>query len=249
MSNLVGNIIAVPMRLIADALDFLKIADPSFFRTVAWKLSNDPDDGIKLLTLTSRQRGIIDARQLAQQMMAQTNDSSLAVTIAVLELQFGQGYQACAQWLQRAKQTQAKNPELLLGLELFLSEKLPGFNKAQLVDKILARNDLPFDFNRRALIVKSELFLEKRQWDSARKIADKILNLEEDPSARWTKWVTEIANGDRHRADVHFKKLKDKWPDNILLSMMALGWFYVGDSTQAISLMHRAEEQEWIYNI
>ncbi|MHC4638179.1 MAG: hypothetical protein ACYTBV_11875 [Planctomycetota bacterium] len=241
MSRLVGQLLAVPVRLIADVIDFLKITDPTPLRSVAWKFSNDPQDGVKLLILVCHNRGIAGARELAEEMIAKVNDSLLAATMGGLEIQYGQGPEASKKWLEHAKKMQAKRQELLLNLELYLSETSPEYNKAELIETILMRNDLPMDFSRHALRKKAELFLQNRQWGSAREIADRILNLEEEPFTRWIKWVTAIAQDDGEDADLHIKKVKGKWPDVLLLSMTALGWFYIGNITQTMKLMHQAE--------
>lgn len=241
MSRLVGKLIAVPIRLIADVIGFLKIADPTSLRSVAWKFSNDPQDGVKLLILVCHKRGIVGARELAAEMIAKVNDSLLAATMGSLEIQFGQGLEASKKWLEQAKEKQAKRQELLLGLELYLSKTSPEYNMAELIETILARNDLPMTFSRDALTTKAELFLQNRQFGPARQLADRILYLEEHPFARWVKWVTAFAQGDEEDADLHIKKVKDKWPDALLLSMKALGWFYIGNITQTLKLMRQAE--------
>jgi len=221
MSRLVGKLIAVLIRLIADVVDFLKIADPTSLRSITWKFSNDPEDGAKLLILVCRKRGIVRAREMAEEMIAQANDSLLAATMSWLEIQFGQGVEALKKWIEQAKKIQAKRQELLLSLELYLSERSLEYDAAEIIEAILARNDLPMDFSRHALLEKAKLFLQAHQWDRASQLADRILDLEELPFARWIKWVDAT--------------------DAFLLSMTALGWFYVGDITQTMKLMHQAE--------
>ncbi len=97
------------------------------------------------------------------------------------------------------------------------------------------------DFSRTALTGKAGQFLKNRQWAPARQLADRILDLEEEPFARWVKWVTAIAQGDEEDADLQIKKAKDKRPDARLFSMKAHGWFCIGDITQTMKFMRQAE--------
>ncbi len=241
MSRLVGKLIAVPIRLIADVIGFLKIADATSLRSTVWKFSNEPEDGVKLLVLVCQKRGIVGARELAEEMIAKVNDSLLAAAMGGLEIQFGQGPEASKKWVEHAKNTQAKRQELLLGLELCLSDTFSEYDTAELVEAILARNDLPMDFSRSALTRKADLLLQNRQWGHAGQFADKILDLEEHPFARWVKWVASMAQGNEDDAELHIEKAKGKWPDAFLLSMTALGWFYMGNITQTMELMRQAE--------
>jgi hypothetical protein len=241
MLKLIRQIGAIPFRLVADILGYIRLMDPEFFRKAAWKISGQSDDAIRLLILVSQKRGIAVSGQMAKEMMAKVNDCAIAVMAGFWELS-NRNYEQAKTWLEDAKRSQAKNPEQLLYLELYLSQRFQEYNTEDILNRILERNDLPGAFTRQALVISAELHLEKHQWASADQIAEKILAVEEYPFARWIKWVIAIAAGRGREAEDILRQLGGMWQEAYLNKMKAFGWYYAGDIEQTYKYMELAEK-------
>ena len=220
----------------------VRVFDPLVLWSASWRLSHNPEDGSKFLAGFCAKEGIAATREMAEEMLVKANDSLIAGTMGWIEIQAGEGYEASKKWVEEAKELQTARPELLLGLELYLSDKLRDYDKADVIKRILARDDLPMDFSRAALLGKAGMLLESHQLGQAEELAEKILAVEEQPFARWIKWVVAISSGSEESGSLHIKKMKDKWPGWMMLSMMALGWYYVGDIKQTMKIMLEAEK-------
>ena len=73
MVAFIGKIIAVPIRMLAEAAGLVTFVDPTLLWSAVWKLSNNPHDGSRLLILTYIKYGIEAARQMAEEMLTKTN--------------------------------------------------------------------------------------------------------------------------------------------------------------------------------
>ena len=75
------------------------------------------------------------------------------------------------------------------------------------------------------------------------RVADKILLVEENPQARWIRWVTAIVSGDDARAQTQLLIAGGKMPDAAMRGFVALGWLYMGDSERASQVLQEARSQ------
>ena len=129
-------------------------------------------------------------------------------------------------------------------MELFLAEHLEDYDYPDVIEKILRRNDLPGQITRDALLGKAKLLLKTQQWDQAEVIADRILSIEENPNARWVKWVTTTARGDQIKAEAELKLTKGKMPAEALRGFMILGWLYMDDTNRANQLLKEFQREK-----
>lgn len=241
MKRLVGRFVAVPIRALAELLGIVELLDVLPLWSGCWRLSGTPEDAEKVLGLLYNKHGIERARCFAEEAIRRSKDSRLASAMGFLEIRSLLDYEAATRWLERAKQENCKNQEMLLLLELFtkLSEDQ---GSETVIEEILSRNDLPTEFTRQALSNKAWQLAEKRQWCEAEKIADIILSVEEDVDGRLIKWVGCLARGDDKRAQGHLQEAEGRLPDAVLNLLVAQGWLFLGEVGRAMEWLSKAEK-------
>ena len=246
MRRLFGKLIAVPIRLLALAVGFVHVGNPIPLWSTSWKLSRRSEDGCKLLALVWSQYEIEPAREMAEKMIVESKDSRLAATVGFLEISYSKDFTAASMWVKKAKEIGCGNPEMLLQLELFLSEYLEEYDKDEIVEHVLSRNDLPGLATLSALICKANALLKRRCWDEAEKIANRILAIQEQPDARIMKWVICSVRGEQTKADEHFKKAQGKLPDAVFNTIVAQGWLFLGRVDRAMERLCSAEPDGFV---
>ena len=182
--NFSRQLIAVPVRLLVWICGFVPIFDRLRLVKILWFLGREVEDGSAVIGLAAAQEGMDSARHEAERIFAQCNEAHITATIAWLEVQHDNDYSAAHDWVQKAKQADCANEQMLLMMELVLSTRLAEYNQAQIVERILSRNDLPMQFTREALLCKGGLLVNQHRWNQARRIAERILSIEDNEHAR-----------------------------------------------------------------
>jgi hypothetical protein len=221
---------------------FVPIFDRLKLVEIIWALGREPEDAAAVLGLTVSGKGIDAACARAQEMFAAHPDAQIAATMGWLQIQHNQNLPAASQWPKMARQADCEDTPLL-GLELFLSEHLAEYDTEEIVTRILARNDLPMQTTRDALLARANRFLKQQHWPEAQAIADRILAVEENPQARWIRWITAMIDGDDARAQVQLSIAQSKMSDAALRGFVALGWLYMGDEERAKQVLQEAHSQ------
>lgn len=140
-----------------------------------------------------------------------------------------------------AKENGYENPELLLQLELVLSDFFNEYDRVAVTEEILARRDLPAQVTLSALVSKANGFLEQQSWGEAEQIAERILSIQEQPDARMIKWVTCTAGGKRTCADEHLKRAQTQMPSPVFDMLLAQGWLFLGQVEGAMECLCRVD--------
>lgn len=238
-----GRIAAVPVRMAAQLASLVTVIDQLPLWSVCWKLSRNAQDGSKLLMQIAPKRGLMSARKLAEQMLAETQDCETAYTIGLLEYMYRQEFDSVEKWVRLAKENGYKNPESLLYLELVLSNYNPAFDREEIVERILSRNDLPAHVTLGALFEKMDGYLERQQWDEAEEIADRILGIQEQTNPRLAKWVVNAAKGNTQAAEQHYLKAKSKIPEE-RFNIIAAGYsLFLGRIDQAMECLYNGDRE------
>jgi len=183
MIAFIRQLISVPLRVLVWLCGFLPIFDRLKLVEVIWFLTRQAPDAAAVISLTASSKGIEAANQRAEKIFDQLPDGLIASTIGWLQVQNNHNLQSASNWLQRSRQG-CQNPELTWHLELMLSANMPEYNPNEVADRILARNDLPMQFSRDALLIKGQILLKQQQWTQARAVAKKILNVENNTYAQ-----------------------------------------------------------------
>lgn len=244
MIAFIKQAIAVPIRLLAEAAGWVTIVDPTPLWSASWRLSHNPQDGCKLLVLVHSERGIEITRQIAEEMLDKSKDSELAAHIAFIELEYGAGIEEAKKWVKKARQGNFKNPEMLLRMELILSDE-DNDESNKVAEQILARNDLPMDFTLAALTEKAWALVEEKQFSEAEAAAERMLAIEENYDARFVKWIVCMAKGQQlQQAKEHLKKAKGNLslPEGLFHMIMARCCLILGRKNEAIEWLYEAEK-------
>ncbi len=221
---------------------FVPVIDRRIISELIWRIGGDPGDGNNVVILTAQKKGVIAARQKAESILEKTRDSLIAAIMGLVEIHFCNDISAADGWIHKAKELECKNPELLLRLELMLSDVIEEYDTEQIIDEILSRNDLPMEYTRTALIVRVERLPGGRLWDEADEILDKMLCIEKNYEICFPKWVTCMAKGEHVQAEIYMEKMKGKVPEGQLRVRLATGWIYLGDKGRAMQCLKMAEQ-------
>lgn len=241
-----GKILAVPVRMLAQLVGFLRVSDPLFLWSVTWKLSGQARDGSQLLLLICGKDGIEAAREAAEEMLEECRSAELAATMGWIELQRGGGdvqgrYDSAREWIERAKQGGFENQQMLLYLEHFISQG-DSEKRGKVAEEILSRNDLPMEFTRAGLTDKAFGLAHLKDFSGAEAIADNILCIEENAEARLLKWMASLSRGNEAEAERHLLKSKEGgWPEVIFNYMVGQGFLLLGKKREAMEWLYKAK--------
>jgi hypothetical protein len=241
MFDFIFSILAQPVRFIAFLVAMSRIANPLALLRLAWDLGRDPQDAANIITITSAMHGIEAARDSARAMFDKTLDASIMASLAWREVQQGGNVRQARKWYDLAVENGVINLESLLPLKLFLSTHYNEFDKAATLEEILARNDLPMEFTRAAMLDKAAMLLKQKQWDEASEIADRVLAVEDHPHATWIKWVVTLAANEGSATTLQALVEKQAPPGYAPL-LLALGYLYTGNRAEAIIQLKRKND-------
>lgn len=230
---------AIPTRLAAMLAEALKSGNALSLWSVTFNLSHSVSDGCKLLFLTYQQEGIDSARASAANLLEQTRHSNIATTIGYLEISSG-NTEAARDWINQAGRLECESPEMMLGLELFIAED--DSESEILISQILARDDLPMEFTRNALTRKMWKLAEKRDWEQAEQISNRILGVEENVDARLIKWMGCESRQQHAQAEKHLAFAQSKLPEPVFNMLMAQGWLFLDNPDKAMEWTYKAEQ-------
>ena len=195
------QLIAVPLRLIGWANAHLQVFNRLKLAEIIWLLAREPADGANVITLTAATRDMDAARQKAEDIFSQMPHEQIAAAIGWLEIGQERDLSAGRRWVDRLRVEGGQDGHSILQLEMFLAEHLDDYDQVDVIERVLSRNDLPGVITRDALLGKSRMLLKEKRWEEAEAITDRILSIEENGTARWTRWVTKIATGDVENAE------------------------------------------------
>lgn len=243
MINFIRDILAAPFRLLIFLCSLMPLFDIIWLFKVVWNITHSIDDACNLIVITARQHGIDAAADLAEHLLEEKKDCSIASIMGWLEIQHKNNYEGAKEWIILAEQNNYQKPETLLKLKLLLSNVTDDFDKDIIVEQILAANYLQADVTLLALIHKSFSLIKEKSWQQAHQIAKKILAVQENPEARVAMWVTNQALGDRTESQKHFEKAQKLIPPDIFAAMAAEGFYQLGDENQALEWLYEAENR------
>lgn len=243
MITFVRQLVAVPVRLAAWANSFLRVFDRLKLAEIILFLTRDPGDAANVVSLTAAAKGIEAARFKAEQLFARKPHERIAAAVGWIEAGQARNLAAACQWVTRSRETGCEDGYSILQLELFLSEHIEGYDHVAIINRILARYDLPGSLTRDALLGKARMYLKEQHWQAAESIAAKILRIEENGSARWIKWVTQTAAGDSRTAQTDLNKASEKIRPEVLSGFVALGWLCLGEDDRALEVLRKCRRE------
>lgn len=237
------QLIAVPLRLIGWANAHLQVFNRLKLAEIIWLLAREPADGANVITLTAVLKDTDAARQRAEVIFSQMPHEQIAAAIGWLEVGQARDLSAGRRWVDRLRTEGAEDGYSILQLEMFLAEHLGDCDQADVIQRVLSRNDLPGAITQDALLGKSRMLLKEKRWEEAEAITDRILSIEESAAARWTRWVARLAAGDVESAESQLKLAGEKMRPEVLWGFVALGWLCIGDQERALEILRKCRRQ------
>jgi len=244
MISFLKKLAAVPLRALAGLLDLLRVFDTARLWSYCWRLSCSPEDAAVLLASVSQRKGRDAAADIAAQVVEKTKACDPVAMIACIELVNG-NFEAAHNWIKLAEEGNYKNPEHLLLVKLLLSDYHPEYDKREVTEQVLSRNDLPPTVTHIALINKAFILLEENKNVDAERIADRILGICEDPCARIIKWALCLVNNRAALARTHLLKARQKRPPRLLNPLIAQACLCIGDDDAAMEWLYQAGELDY----
>lgn len=233
MIHFLRHLTAAPVRLLLWLTGFLPVIDRLILAQIIWRITADADDGCNVIILTANKKGLQPAREKAMEVLEKTHDASAAVSIGMVEVHACFDPEAAYGWIQKARRLECKNLQKLLKLELLISNDITAVDIEQVIEETLSRNDLSGDYSRQAICAKAGLSLMNGDWDTADKLADRVLVIEESTWMRMVKWTTATATGDKVLASMQQLKIEKAATKADELFLLSLGKHFLGDREQA----------------
>ncbi len=244
MISFLKKLAAVPLRALAGLLDLLRLFDTTRLWSYCWTLTCSPEDAARLLAVVSQRKGRDAAADIATEVIEKTKTCDPVAMIACIELVNG-NFEAAHSWIKLAEDGNYKNPERLLLAKLLICDYHPEYDKREVTDQVLARNDLSMTVTHLALINKAFILLEDNKNVDAERVADRILAVSEDPCARVIKWALCLVNNRPALAETHLKKAQQKRPAKLLNPLIAQACLCVGDNDAAMEWLYQAGEFDY----
>jgi len=239
MITFIRHLIAAPVRLLAWANSFLHVFDPLKAAEVIWFLTRDADDGAWLVACVAKSKGLVAARERAESILTACRSAKIASVMGWLEKQENPDCIAAECWVRKAKALDCKDAEILLLLELSFAGILEDYGKEETIERMLSRNDLPMNYTSQALCAKAGLLAGYGQWDDAEAIADRVLCIEEQPAARFIKWVACSERGNETLARKHLDVMKRQSPATTYYYFLAGGMLMLDRREEAMDGLYQ----------
>ncbi len=233
MIHFLRHLTAAPVRLLLWLCGFLPVIDRLMLAQIIWRITADADDGCNVIILTANKKGLQPAREKAMEVLEKTHDASAAVSIGMVEAHACFDPEAAYAWIQKARRLECKNLQKLLKLELLISNDITALDLEQVIEETLSRNDLTGEYSQAALCAKAGVCLKNRDWNTADKLADRVLVIEEAAWMRMVKWTTAMATGDEVLASMQQLKIEKVTPKADELFLLSLGKHFLGRTEQA----------------
>ena len=240
MKKFFANLIVLPVRLLAEIGDFLPVFNTAGLWKLIWKVTKDSEDCCLLLLHLCKNIVPDEARKIAEETIAKNKDSTPGALMGMLETQINKDLESGKRWIRITEENNCRNPEMLLFLKLLISVR-EGQENESIMDEIIARNDLPVNYSQVALFSKAWKLAERRQWEKAEEIADKILQIEEQVDARFIKWMCCMVKGNQSDANTHLEEAK-KLSDNSFHLFTAQGWLNMDNQQEAMKSLYQAQK-------
>ena len=237
------QLVAAPVRLVAWVNGFIQIIDRRKLAEIVWFLTREANDGANVISLTSATKGVQEARQRGEEIFSLRPAEQVAAAMGWIEAGQCRDLPAALRWVERSREAGCEDSYSILQLELFLSEHLEGCDHVAVIDRILIRNDLPGSVTRDALLGRARMHLKQQQWDEAGEIAEKILRIEENGSARWVRWVIRIAAGEMENARIQIELAGRKIRPEVLRGLVTLGWLCLGEDSRALEVLQKCRRE------
>lgn len=243
MITFIRQLLAVPLKLLLWLCGYFPIFNKLSLQEKIFFLTRDADDGMMLIWLTGQKQGIESARAKAERMLEKCQSAKISNMMAMLEWQQNSDCVAAEKWVSSAKENDYADRHILYLAEYIFSQRFEEYNQEQIVNEMLACNYLPADYTRIALLAKQDMLLEKKQWQEAEEIVDRMLSIKEEPSVRLSKWVICLAREDQVQADKHIAAAKSKLSAEDFNSSVGEGYLYLGDEVRAMESFYEAVKQ------
>jgi hypothetical protein len=239
MLKFIKKLLAIPVRILARILGIGGFFNTTALWSIVFNLTAGAEDGTSLLYTIYLKTGLDDARIAAQKIISASQSAKPAVIIASLEFREGNINEA-DRWVKLAVESDAKDLDQLLVIKLYLSEFFSEYDKKSIIEEILSKNYLPMEVTRLALIEKSFLALEEKDWPLAEKIADRILSVEEHFAARIVKAAVAMVNKNIAAAEQLLTKAQHKTSAAQFYPLASQALLCIGQTEMAMEYLCRA---------
>lgn len=233
------QLIAAPVRLVAWANAYIHLFNQQKAAEVLWFLTRDAEDGVWLVGWIAANQGLDVARARAETILNKCRSARIAVVMAQFEMKENPDGVTAAEWIKKAEALECKDVEILLDIKRSMSNVLDEYDKEEIVEQILSRNDLPGDHTRSALFEKARFFLQQGLWKEAEAIADRILYLEENFLAHFIKGSACLGGGDELDGKKHFEKMKRLVPAQTYYFFYVSGMLELGRRAEAMAGLYQ----------
>ena len=242
----IKKMIAAVIRVTALVLGLIKSIDTSRLWSVTWRLSSDPMDGASLLAHINRHQGSQAARAAADEIIERSKSCLPVMVMAGIEFYECRDIEAAYRLVKAARDAGYDKQEELLSIEFLLSDFIEEYDERDVMERILARNDLSMDITQWALNSKAVLLLKDQLFEQAEQIADRVLSIVDDPIANIVKWTLCVARSQEDSGAGYLERAKKKLGPARANFLMAECCLCIGRKQEAMEILYRIGEKDSI---
>lgn len=235
------QMVAFPVRMAAETASLLSFVDATGLWSACYKLSGEAQDACRVLGGWFGKHGLPATRELAEEMLERTADCEIAAMMVWIEYALLQEWPAVTYWIKLAKRRDYKKPQMLLRMELLLADFLEDYDEYELMEQILARNDLPGEWTTTALTSKAHFLMERGRWNEAEALANRILAIEDHAGANLIKWTVCLSREEDVEATMHLAAAQKKLSPHSIGVHLALGWWRLGRVDKAMEYLCKCD--------
>jgi hypothetical protein len=240
ITRFIGKILALPFRMVLLILLLIPgLQVPPWLTRWIWLLDRSSDHAVLYLSVVAQNHQYDSIQQLSEQLFSDQPSCSIASYAGLLALQHGH-IDTAVQWFEKAKAYDQGDQELVLHLEMDLSNHLEGHNDEEFVARILERREVSMKLTQRALERQAFSALLHRQWQDAQNILDRIFHIDDPLKIRWMRWVTAAGMGLQKQAEQFYHDAWKPLKAKEAAMYKAYGWYILGDSQQGRSALNEA---------
>jgi len=236
--KLIRQIITIPLIVLRDLLSVAPVFDK--LKVMRWIcLVNDTsNNALAYITALITSYGVAEFEDAAMEQMYKYQDARFAVVIGMAYYELGQ-FAKSKQVLDTALAAGCRNEYELLLLQFLHSSREDASKLDAIVEKMLERKDLNPAMSQLAWTFKCWSLVEKRKFEQASAVADRILEIEANGIAFLVKWIATF-NINPPLAAGYFTKAEQVWQYPFFEASVAQGWHLLGKAQEAAEYMRKA---------
>ncbi len=237
--KIIRQLITIPLIILRDLLSVIPIYNKLEVMRWICLVNDSSDNAMAYISALIAAYGPADFEQAAIEQMHKHKDARFATAVGMAYYEAGQ-FGKSKQMLETALSTGCGNEYELLMLSFLHCSREDASELDAIIDQMLERKDLSPGISQLAWTFKCWSLVEKRKFEQAAAMADRILAIEANGFAFLVKWIVTF-NVNPPLAAGYFTKAEQVWRHPYFEASVAQGWHLLGKAKEAAEYLHKAK--------